>query len=323
MKRGIAITTIAIILAFFSVPCFSQKINACYDKTKGNLRLVLNHGICKRTELPIAWNVVGIQGPPGVQGTQGVQGAKGNTGATGAQGLKGDKGDTGATGAQGLKGNTGYIGAMGAQGLKGDTGDTGATGAQGLKGDTGDTGATGAQGLKGDTGDTGATGAQGLKGDTGDTGATGAQGLKGDTGDTGATGAQGLKGDTGDTGPQGPAGETNGITRAAHGYVDTDAEMISGSTWLLYNHDSDPSDYAYDYFILLLNMDNRKAGEPKCTIEHNNYGIDKNILLPIHKSVVQWNEKNDAWELVVLSSIINEYFDIEPYKQAFSFICVQ
>src|SRR5579884_802797 len=154
-------------------------IQACSNKTNGDLRIVTNNQTdCRTSETPVAWNVVGPQGPTGPQGP------KGDTGATGAQGPQGDKGDKG---------------------------DTGAPGPQGPKGDKGDTGAPGPQGAKGDKGDPGPAGADGAPGPKGDAGAAGAVGPQG------PQGPQGPKGDTGPQGPAGPEGTPQTYTAGAAG----------------------------------------------------------------------------------------------------------
>ena len=98
-------------VAFAAIPDPSGKINSCYDKAFGSLRVsdpTSNDpftGKCRTAfETPLAWNQTGPQGPPG---------AKGDPGAAGAQGVKGD------TGAQGPQGE------QGPQGAKGDTGPSG------------------------------------------------------------------------------------------------------------------------------------------------------------------------------------------------------
>src|SRR5579884_367204 len=118
-------------------------IQACSNKTNGDLRIVTNNQTdCRTSETPVAWNVVGPQGPTGPQGPKGDTGA---TGAHGPQGAKGDKGDTGAPGPQGAKGD------------KGDPGPAGADGAPGPKGDAGAAGAVGPQGPQGPQGPAGAS----------------------------------------------------------------------------------------------------------------------------------------------------------------------
>jgi hypothetical protein len=92
MKTKMVMATLSIVLliVFFSVPCFSQTIYGCYHNKNGKLRVVSDHSLCKKTELPITWNVGGgEQGPPGPQGPQGIQGPKGDMGNPGSQGPPG------------------------------------------------------------------------------------------------------------------------------------------------------------------------------------------------------------------------------------------
>jgi hypothetical protein len=78
----LALTTGAFAAAS-SIPGPDGVIHGCYQKQKGNLRLVSAGKKCLRSESGITWN------------QQGLQGAKGNTGATGAQGQQGPQGSQG------------------------------------------------------------------------------------------------------------------------------------------------------------------------------------------------------------------------------------
>ena len=80
------------------------------------------------SEVPVARNIQGPQGPQGIQGPQGERGIQGIQGATGAQGIQGNPGARGPQGEQGIQGPQGLQGPTGAQGPKGE---------QGLKGDDG------------------------------------------------------------------------------------------------------------------------------------------------------------------------------------------
>ena len=60
--------------------------------------------------------VVGPQGPQGIQGVQGPQGE------TGPQGIQGPQGEPGAQGVQGIQGETGPQGVQGPQGETGPAG---------------------------------------------------------------------------------------------------------------------------------------------------------------------------------------------------------
>jgi hypothetical protein len=103
-KMLMATVSIVLIIVFFSVPCFSQTILGCYHHKNGKLRVVSDLSLCKKTELPITWNVGGgTQGPPGPKGD------KGDTGLQGIQGIQGAKGDKGDVGPQGSPGTPGGI----------------------------------------------------------------------------------------------------------------------------------------------------------------------------------------------------------------------
>jgi hypothetical protein len=63
-KMVVAGIMAVVFLLFFTIPCFSQVINGCYHNKNGKLRIVADHSLCKKTELPITWNVGGgEQGP--------------------------------------------------------------------------------------------------------------------------------------------------------------------------------------------------------------------------------------------------------------------
>ncbi len=68
-----------VFLIFFTVPCFSQTILGCYHNKNGKLRVVSDHSLCKKTELPITFNT-GEQGPPGERGLPGEPGPQGPSG---------------------------------------------------------------------------------------------------------------------------------------------------------------------------------------------------------------------------------------------------
>jgi hypothetical protein len=141
-----------------TIPSADGKINGCYERTTGLLRVIASGGTCTKYETPIAWSQTGPKGDAGATGPvgpAGPEGAKGETGPkgdTGADGAPGPKGDTGADGAPGPKGDTG------ADGAPGPKGDTGADGAPGPKGDKGDPGPAGPQGPAGAVADEDAIG---------------------------------------------------------------------------------------------------------------------------------------------------------------------
>ena len=145
--------------ALASIPSSNSTITGCYDKNKGDLRVIDPAGTatCKNSEVQLSWSQTGPKGDPGPQGVQGPKGDTGIQGPKGDQGLQGipgEKGDTGSQGVQGLKGDTGP---QGEPGLKGDIGP------QGIPGEKGDTGPQGPQGPKGDPGLAGISGLEILK----------------------------------------------------------------------------------------------------------------------------------------------------------------
>ena len=78
-----------------------EKIQACYQKQHGGVRIVAERSQCRASELPVEWNVQGPQGPagppgpPGPQGATGPQGPEGPTGPAGPQGEQGPRGEAG------------------------------------------------------------------------------------------------------------------------------------------------------------------------------------------------------------------------------------
>lgn len=102
----------------------SGVINACYQKNQGMLRLLQGTQKCRKSEVPISWNMTGIQGPPGPAGPAGPAGP---VGATGPAGPVGPIGATGPAGPVGPTGATGPAGPQGPQGIPGITGLAGLT----------------------------------------------------------------------------------------------------------------------------------------------------------------------------------------------------
>lgn len=186
--------------------------------------------------------VLGPQGPAGLNGPSGPQGASGPAGADGAEGpagpagldgvniisatlddgalvltmsdqsvinvgnILGPQGDQGPQGAKGDQGSQGIQGIKGEQGEQGPQGAMGAQGEPGIQGEQGPQGLRGPQGIQGLRGEEGLQGLQGSKGDQGNQGLQGPPGLKGDQGDQGFQGIQGIQGIQGPQGIQGVAG---------------------------------------------------------------------------------------------------------------------
>jgi hypothetical protein len=84
-----------------AIPGPDGVIHSCYQKQRGNLRVVPVGKRCAKSETALSFNQRGARGSRGSTGAPGAQGSQGNTGATGAQG---SLGNTGATGAQGVPG---------------------------------------------------------------------------------------------------------------------------------------------------------------------------------------------------------------------------
>jgi hypothetical protein len=87
--------------AVSSIPGADGVIHGCYQKGRGNLRLVPAHKKCARSEKAIAFSQRGPQGLPGAQGVRGVQGFRGIVGSAGASGAAGTPGARGEQGPPG------------------------------------------------------------------------------------------------------------------------------------------------------------------------------------------------------------------------------
>jgi hypothetical protein len=94
-------------VAFATIPGGGGKIEGCYQKNEGNLRVVDAASECKKSEVPISWNEGGSTGAAGPTGPAGAPGAKGDPGTNGTPGAKGSTGATGATGSVGPQGPAG------------------------------------------------------------------------------------------------------------------------------------------------------------------------------------------------------------------------
>jgi Collagen triple helix repeat (20 copies) len=114
-------------IASGAIPGGDGKIDACYGKVAGGLRVIDKAAgeKCSNTlEKPLSWSQAG---PPGTAGPAGERGADG------AQGPQGEPGTPGAPGPQGEPGSAGADGAPGPQGEKGDKGDPGPPGSGGVR----------------------------------------------------------------------------------------------------------------------------------------------------------------------------------------------
>jgi hypothetical protein len=92
MKRQTLVTVIAGMLgasaiagglAWAAIPGAGGVINGCYHRSEGMLRVIdsTRQG-CRDSEVPIAWNQTGPQGPHGDEGSPGTDGAPGKDGVS-------------------------------------------------------------------------------------------------------------------------------------------------------------------------------------------------------------------------------------------------
>jgi len=93
-------------IAYASIPDANGLIHSCYQKIKGQLRVINtdNGQNCNPNEVSLNWNQTGPQGPQGAQGTQGPAGPAGPQGAQGPQGAAGPQGNPGPQGPPGPSG---------------------------------------------------------------------------------------------------------------------------------------------------------------------------------------------------------------------------
>lgn len=128
---GLALTIVAGSVALASIPSADGTINACFNDTNGNVRIVDDPSSCRQHEVAISWNQQGTPGPAGPPGPPGPAGPQGPAGPAGAQG------PSGATGPQGPAGTQGPAGADGAPGAQGPAGPAGPAGPPGPGGPPG------------------------------------------------------------------------------------------------------------------------------------------------------------------------------------------
>jgi hypothetical protein len=64
-KMIVMVGTILPLYAIMVFPSYAQVINACYQRTNGNLRIVSSSTDCRSSEVAISWNIVGPEGAPG------------------------------------------------------------------------------------------------------------------------------------------------------------------------------------------------------------------------------------------------------------------
>jgi hypothetical protein len=81
LLAGMAMVVLVAYVTVFAAPP-PATIQACYNDTNGNLRLVSSPSDCRNHESPISWNVAGAPGPQGPQGDPGPQGPPGPAGGS-------------------------------------------------------------------------------------------------------------------------------------------------------------------------------------------------------------------------------------------------
>ena len=79
---GVIITAVSVGTVSFVNASSDRTIKACANKKTGAMRYI-SKGKCKKTETPLTWNQLGLQGTPGIPGTKGDTGAGGATGTNG------------------------------------------------------------------------------------------------------------------------------------------------------------------------------------------------------------------------------------------------
>ena len=72
-----------------------ERVNACFKKQNGQVRIVSAGEACLPSEQAISWSIEGPQGDTGPTGPKGDTGATGATGATGPTGPQGPAGGSG------------------------------------------------------------------------------------------------------------------------------------------------------------------------------------------------------------------------------------
>lgn len=88
-KKMMAILAMSLTVPFLAASaCHAagNVINGCYQKNKGQMRVLAMKEKCLPSELPISWNIVGSQGsigPTGLQGPIGLTGPQGPAGVLG------------------------------------------------------------------------------------------------------------------------------------------------------------------------------------------------------------------------------------------------
>lgn len=268
-----------------------------YNKSTGELVVVLKHKSGAGTFS--SWQVnlsgaVGVAGPSGPagpqgevgpagpQGIQGIQGEKGEQGIAGPQGIQGPAGDTGPAGPKGDQGDIGPVGPQGEMGPAGPQGETGPAGPQGPQGEQG---LPGPQGVAGEQGPAGPQGLQGL------TGPAGPQGIQGEVGPQGLQGIQGMQGEQGVAGPKGDTGETGATGPAGPAGPEGPSGVVQALSPVLYDEPSKTVSLDITALKLLLGI---PVGVP--TITQVDVSTDNN---PEATITVDYTDSISGWELFI------------------------
>ena len=135
-------------------------------------------------------------------------------------------------------------------------------------------------------------------------------GPQGPAGPTGATGA---------TGPTGPAGVANGITRAVHGAVSGDGEIIQGSGFHLGTGSMDRACWLDIYCWVTIYFDTPFSTTPTCTVS-DLYGGGDEIHLGIGnvtETTFTVDTRHGEYDVIIVPPPV--YAQHLP----FTFICVE
>ena len=116
--------------AFAAIPDSTGKIEGCYTKVAGILRVIdkAKQEKCTAYESSISWNQQGRQGPIGPAGPAGPAGRDGTLGPPGLDGAPGQQGEKGEQGDKGDKGDPCLPTDPACVGPKGDPGPSGPPG---------------------------------------------------------------------------------------------------------------------------------------------------------------------------------------------------
>ncbi len=135
----------------------------------------------------------------------------------------------------------------------------------------------------------------------------------------GMQGPKGDKGDRGDPGPQGPAGVVNGITRAVHGAISGDGEIIQGAGFHLGTNPLDIGCYLDLFCWVNIYFDIPFSTIPTCTVSDLSGGGNEIHLGigDVTETKLTVDTRHGEYDVVVVPPPI--YAQHLP----FTFICVE